>query len=66
MKKILIGLVSVVALLFIVIYFLTQPKLEDDGSYSPSSLALTLGTVSKTDFEDIAYNKYQGKNRKSW
>ena len=52
-KKILIGLVSVIVLAFIVIYFMAQPKLEEDGSYSPSSLALSLGTVSKTDFEDI-------------
>tara|TARA_B110000037_G_scaffold37536_1_gene46191 strand:- start:200 stop:1102 length:903 start_codon:yes stop_codon:yes gene_type:complete len=63
-KKILIGLASVTVLAFIVIYFMTQPKLEEDGSYSPSSLALTLGTVSKTDFEDIKYTKYQGDKSK--
>ncbi|MFT4668237.1 MAG: molecular chaperone Hsp31 and glyoxalase 3 [Ulvibacter sp.] len=64
MKKILIGLASVIVLAFIVIYFMAQPKLEEDGSYSPSSLALTLGTVSKTDFEDIKYTKYQGDKSK--
>ena len=37
------------------------PKLESDGSYSPSKLALKLGTVQKTDFENISYKKYQGK-----
>ena len=63
-KKILIGLVSVLVLAFIGIYFMAQPKLEDDGSYSPSSLALSLGTVSKTDFEDMKYTKYQGKKSK--
>ena len=63
-KKILIGLVSVIVLVFIVIYFMAQPKLEEDGSYSPSSLALSLGTVSKTDFEDIKYTKYQGSRSK--
>ena len=57
-KKILIVLASVTVLAFIVIYFMTQPKLEEDGSYSPSSLALSLGTVSKTDFEDMKYTKY--------
>ena len=36
------------------------PKLESDGSYSPSKLAIKLGTVSKSDFEDIAYTKYKG------
>ena len=56
-KKILIGLVSVIVLAFIVIYFMAQPKLEEDGSYSPSSLALSLGTVSKTDFVNLLYLK---------
>ena len=63
-KKILIGLASVIVLAFIVIYFMAQPKLEEDGSYSPSSLALSLGTVSKTDFEDIKYTKYEGDKSK--
>lgn len=40
------------------------PKLEKDGSYSPSRLALKLGTVDKTDFEDISYEKYTGKKSK--
>ncbi|MFT4536225.1 MAG: molecular chaperone Hsp31 and glyoxalase 3 [Saprospiraceae bacterium] len=64
LKKILIGLASVIVLSFIVIYFMTQPTLEEDGSYSPSSLALILGTVSITDFEDIKYTKYQGDKSK--
>ncbi len=40
------------------------PQLEADGSYSPSKLALKLGTVAKTDFENISYTKYQGKKSK--
>ena len=40
------------------------PKLESDGSYSPSKLALKLGTVQKTDFENISYTKYKGKKSK--
>jgi D-lactate dehydratase / protein deglycase len=40
------------------------PKLESDGSYSPSKLALKLATVDKTDFENITYSKYQGKKSK--
>lgn len=40
------------------------PILESDGSYSPSKLALKLGTVSKTDYENILYEKYQGKKSK--
>lgn len=63
-KKILIGLASVIVLAFVVIYFMSRPTLEDDGSYSPSSLALKLGTVSVTDYEDIEYTKYQGKRSK--
>lgn len=42
------------------------PKLESDGSYSPSRLALKLGTVQKTDFEDISYSKYTGTRSKIW
>ena len=63
-KKILVEILSVIVIVFIVIYFMAQPTLEDDGSYSPSRLALSLGTVSKTDFEDIKYTKYQGKKSK--
>jgi len=40
------------------------PKLESDGSYSPSKLALKLGTVSKSDFENISYSKYKGSKSK--
>ena len=64
MKKILIGLASVIALGFIVLYITSKPTLEDDGSYSPSRLALSLATVAKTDFEDIKYTKYQGDKSK--
>lgn len=38
--------------------------MEVDGSYSPSKLALMLGTVTKTDFENLSYAKYQGKKSK--
>ncbi|MBP5983265.1 MAG: protein deglycase HchA [Fluviicola sp.] len=41
-----------------------SPKLELDGSYSPSKLALKLATKNKTDYEHIAYQKYQGKKSK--
>ena len=37
------------------------PKLESDGSYSPSKVALKLATVSKTDYEPTNYTKYKGK-----
>ncbi len=40
------------------------PKLEADGSYSPSKMAIKLGTSSKTDFENISYQKYQGSRKK--
>ena len=40
------------------------PKLESDGSYSPSKLALMLATVKKTDFEDTTYTKYKGSKSK--
>ena len=37
------------------------PKLESDGSYSPSRLALKLATTKITDYEHVVYKKYQGK-----
>jgi D-lactate dehydratase / protein deglycase len=40
------------------------PKLESDGSYSPSKMALKMGVSDKTDFENITYQKYQGKRSK--
>jgi len=40
------------------------PKLESDGSYSPSKMALKMGVADKTDFENITYQKYEGKKSK--
>jgi molecular chaperone Hsp31 and glyoxalase 3 len=40
------------------------PKLENDGSYSPSKMALKMGTSDVTDFEKIDYAKYQGPKSK--
>ena len=64
MKKILIGLASFIVLAVVVLYVTSRPKLEADGSYSPSKLALSLATVEVSDFETIAYQKYQGNKSK--
>jgi len=40
------------------------PRLESDGSYSPSRLALKISTSPKTDFRAIPYEKYKGKKSK--
>jgi len=40
------------------------PKLESDGSYSPSRLALKLAVPAKTDYKKESYEKYQGKKSK--
>ncbi len=40
------------------------PKLESDGSFSPSKLALRMGVPDKTDFENITYKKYVGNKNK--
>ena len=64
MKKALIGLASIIILVFVALYFTTKAKLEADGSYSPSSLALALATVDVSDFENISYTKYEGKKSK--
>lgn len=63
-KKILIGLVSVLVVAFIAIYITSRPQVEADGSYMPSKLALALATVEVSDFEEVKYEKYQGDNNK--
>jgi len=40
------------------------PKLESDGSYTPSKLAIKLGTVDKTDYDNSSYTKYNGSKAK--
>jgi molecular chaperone Hsp31 and glyoxalase 3 len=40
------------------------PKLEDDGSYSPSKVALKLAAPAKTDYTKVSYEKYQGQKSK--
>jgi molecular chaperone Hsp31 and glyoxalase 3 len=64
MKKVLITFTGIILVAFIALYIMTRPKLEIDGSYSPSTLAINLGTVDKTDFENISYKKYKGKKSK--
>ncbi len=41
-----------------------EPKLESDGSYSPSRYGLKISVTDKTDFEEISYNKYRGGKSK--
>ena len=53
--KVLIGLASVLILGFIVLYIMSRPQQEADGSYMPSKLALKLGTVDVSDFENVSY-----------
>jgi len=40
------------------------PKLEADGSYSPSKFALKMGVPDITDFENITYRTYSGTQKK--
>lgn len=63
-KKILIGLAVFIAIAFAVIYFMTRPQKEQDGSFSPSRLSIAMGVPSKTDYEQISYEKYTGKKTK--
>jgi len=64
MKKILLGLAGFVLLVCIALYVTTRPHQEADGSYSPSTLALKLGTVQATDYENVEYTEYQGDRSK--
>ena len=63
-KKILIGLASILILAFVALYLTSRPQLEADGSYKPSKLALTLTTAALSDFENVTYQKYQGNKKK--
>ena len=40
------------------------PKLESDGSFSPSRMAIKMGVSDQTDFENIPYDKYKGSRSK--
>ena len=40
------------------------PKLELNGTYSPSRVALKLATVERTNFENLAYDAYSGARNK--
>ena len=64
LKKILIGLASIIVLTCIAIYITTRPQVEPDGSYMPSKLALTLATVDVSDYESVSYQKYSGNKKK--
>ena len=64
LKKILLGLLGIILIAGIAIYITTRPTQEADGSYSPSTLALKLGTVDVSGYENIDYEKYQGAKKK--
>tara|TARA_R110000787_G_scaffold286359_1_gene404362 strand:+ start:2215 stop:3126 length:912 start_codon:yes stop_codon:yes gene_type:complete len=63
-KKILIGLASIIILAFITLYITTRPTETEDGTYIPSPLALKLATSSTTNFDNTTYeNKYTGNKK---
>ena len=63
-KKIVIGFVSIIILVFITIYITTRPTATEDGAYIPSPLALKLATSSITDFDNTTYdNPYTGNKK---
>lgn len=64
MKKILIGLASILVLAMITIYITTRPTATEDGAFSPSPLALKLATSATTDFDNTTYeNPYTGNKK---
>ena len=40
------------------------PKLESDGSYSPSAIALKLATSDTSDYKEVAYSLVNDPKRK--
>ena len=64
MKKILIGLASILILIVIALYITTRPTKTANGTYSPSPLALKLATSATTNFDSTTYeNKYTGNKK---
>lgn len=63
-KKILIGFASFIVLAIAVIYFMSRPTQEADGSFSPSPLSIAMAVPDKTDYEMITYQKYEGTKSK--
>jgi molecular chaperone Hsp31 and glyoxalase 3 len=64
MKKVLIGLVSLIFLAVILFYFTTKPTITEDGAYIPSPFALKLATSPSTNFDNTVYkNKYTGNKK---
>lgn len=41
-----------------------EPKQEQDGSFSPSKVALKLATSDVTDYDPVSYGPYRGKRSK--
>ncbi len=64
LKKILLGLGGITVVACLAFYIATRPQLEADGSYMPSKLALSLATSEISDFENVDYQKYNGKKNK--
>ena len=63
-KKIVLGLVALLIIVFIVIYFAAKPTQVEDGAYIPSPLALKLATSPTTDFDNTVYeNKHTGNKK---
>lgn len=64
MKKILIGLASIIVLVIITLYITTRPTSTEDGAFIPSPLALKLATSSTTDFDNTIYENPHKGNKK--
>lgn len=64
MKKVLIGLGGFIVVVFVALFVISRPQLEEDGSYSPSTFALNMATSPNTDYEPVSYQKYLGQKSK--
>ncbi|MFK8059849.1 MAG: glyoxalase III HchA [Polaribacter sp.] len=64
LKKIIIGLVVFLVVAFVAIYIAAKPTQIEDGSYTPSPIALKLATSSTTDFDNTKYENPHTGNKK--
>ena len=63
-KKILIGLVALILIAGIAFYITSKPTVTEDGTYIPSSFALSLATSPTTDYEKVTFDNPHTGNKK--
>ncbi len=64
LKKLLVGLAVFILIAFIAFYVATKPTIQDDGSYIPSKLSLSIATSPVSDYEYVKFENPHRGNKK--